>query len=441
MDKINRLLVGNYNITQPYQTNNNYEFERTDVPCTYYDLNEPKDTIECDIGGDIQISVRTIYSEEQILSLTNCDSHNKWAINLNPSSTEPLITIFINKIPFLTLMDTGAEVSAASSYLIDKIGLNHLIDTSKKRYCKGPSGEPLKILGTVPIKFKIGNEEYMEQFLIIDTLCSNLILSYPFMNKHGIRLYCGNTITNHEGYTPPAAEKICKIKEIKFLKLRPARNYEIPQNSITSLKLKIYDCPLYEIKEQMFRPFFVSLCCGKLCNNCYREGQICFLDHNFQFKYLFENKNNYNFSIETNELYFGFATPMNKYLEKSNILNKIQTRDITKELDLNECLEDPTVESIGMDGIQTADLNATDRNYKEIKLSGQGTSVESFLESNPCNACLSEGRQYFCSYTDNCEAEIFKIQLEEIVKKNKIIILHNLSCMYNASGINDCLLI
>ena len=46
-------------------------------------------------------------------------------------------------------MDTGAEVSAASSYLNDKIGLNHLIDTSRKRYCKGPSGEPLNILGTV----------------------------------------------------------------------------------------------------------------------------------------------------------------------------------------------------------------------------------------------------------------------------------------------------
>ena len=80
-----------------------------------------------------------------------------------------------------------------------------------------------------------------------------------------------------------------------------------------------------------------------------------------------------------------------------------------------------------MDGIHTADLNATDENYKQIKLSGQGTSVESFIESNPCNVCLSEGRQYFCSYTDNCEAEIFKIQLDEVVIKNKIIILHNLS--------------
>jgi hypothetical protein len=30
MDRINRLLVGNYNITQPYQTNNYYEIERTE---------------------------------------------------------------------------------------------------------------------------------------------------------------------------------------------------------------------------------------------------------------------------------------------------------------------------------------------------------------------------------------------------------------------------
>ena len=161
----------------------------------------------------------------------------------------------------------------------------------------------------------------------------------------------------------------------------------------------------------MFKPFFVSLCCEKLCNNCYNKGQICFLNNNFQFKYLFENKDNYNFSIETNELHFGFATPMNKYLEMSEGLNKIQAKDITKELDLNECSEDPTFESIGMDGIHTADSNTTDENYKQIKLSGQGTSVESFMKSNPCNVCLSEGRQYFCSYTDNCEAEILKYSL------------------------------
>ena len=69
MERINKLLVGNYNITQPYQTNNSYEFKKMDVPCTYYDLNEPKDAIVCDLGGDIEISVRTIYSEEQFLSL------------------------------------------------------------------------------------------------------------------------------------------------------------------------------------------------------------------------------------------------------------------------------------------------------------------------------------------------------------------------------------
>ena len=45
-------------------------------------------------------------------------------------------------------------------------------------------------------------------------------------------------------------------------------------------------------------------------------------------------------------------------------MNKIHARDITKELNLNECYEDPTFESIGTDGIQTADLNASDSNYK-----------------------------------------------------------------------------
>ena len=50
----------------------------------------------------------------------------------------------------------------------------------------------------------------------------------------------------------------------------------------------------------------------------------------------------------------------------------------------------------------TLNLNASESNYKNIELHDPGTSVESFLESNPCKFWLAEGRNYFCSYKGGC---------------------------------------
>ena len=103
------------------------------------------------------------------------------------------------------------------------------------------------------------------------------------------------------------------------------------------------------------------------------------MNNNFQFKFLYQNESNLRFSIESNEIQFGYAIPMKDFLVRSEKLNKIQSRDITKELDSNECKEDPTFESIGTDGVQTAELNASESNYNKIELHDWGNSVESFL--------------------------------------------------------------
>ena len=76
MARINKLLIGDYRITHPYETNNSYAFKKNDVPATYLNLNEPKDAMMCDLGGDICVSVRTFYSNEKILKLASCESHN-----------------------------------------------------------------------------------------------------------------------------------------------------------------------------------------------------------------------------------------------------------------------------------------------------------------------------------------------------------------------------
>ena len=271
------------------------------------------------------------------------------------------------------------------------------------------------------------------------------------MKKHEIRLYCGDIITNSEEQILPTINNVFNdIKnEIKYFELKPTKNYEILQNSLTSLTLKIHNCPIDKIRNYMFRPFFVSLCCKDVCNSCYSKGQICFLNNNFQFKFLLQNESNLNYTVESNEIKFGYAITMETFIDKSrksiNKMNKIHARDITKELNLNECYEDPTFESIGTDGIETADLNASDSNYKNIELYGQGTSVESFLQSNPCRICEAENRNYFCTYTGGCEAQLFKIQISATNMPNNKVqpdvdISHNGKCFY-ASSNENCLLI
>ena len=170
--------------------------DNRDVPSTYTNLTEPEISNICNLGGNILTPVISAFSSNKVISHTDIKHHNKWAIRLNLRSSEPLITVFFQNKPIITLMDSGAEVSAMSSSLTNKLKQGTTIDKSNIQNCREPSGENLNALGTLITNFKIANQEYLEEFLVIDSLCSNLILSYAFMQRHGIILNCGNIITN-----------------------------------------------------------------------------------------------------------------------------------------------------------------------------------------------------------------------------------------------------
>ena len=72
-----------------------------DIPCTFQNLNEPKCNNICNLGGDIQTPVNTLFNENQDLNSKDCKSHNKWAIKLNSRSSETLITVFIDQTPIV----------------------------------------------------------------------------------------------------------------------------------------------------------------------------------------------------------------------------------------------------------------------------------------------------------------------------------------------------
>ena len=137
-------------------------------------------------------------------------------------------------------------------------------------------------------------------------------------------------LNNSEEHVPPVTDNVISNirtrKEIKYLKLKPSKNYEILENSQTCIMLKVFAYPLYDIKHHMFRTFFISLCCQHMCNNCHDKGQICFLNNNFEFKLLYLNESNLSFSIESNEINFGYAITMEVFLTKSGKLNNISVK-------------------------------------------------------------------------------------------------------------------
>ena len=121
-------------------------------------------------------------------------------------------------------------------------------------------------------------------------------------------------------------------------------------------------------------------------------------------------------------------------------LRKIEGRDIIKHLNFNNCKEDPTYISLGTDGIHTNDLNVSEENYEPIILEGKGIPVDNFLLSNPCKNCLNEGRNYFCSYKDQCTADLFKIKIDKKIV-HSIDRNHKMSCFKIASTRTNSLLV
>ena len=86
--KINRLLIGRYRIAQPLETNNSYHMDNRDVPSTYTNLTEPEISNICNLGRNVLTPVISAFSNDKLISHVDTKHHNKWAIRLNPRSSE-----------------------------------------------------------------------------------------------------------------------------------------------------------------------------------------------------------------------------------------------------------------------------------------------------------------------------------------------------------------
>ena len=95
--------------------------DNCDVPSTYTNLTEPEISNICNLGGNVLTPVISAFSHDKVISHTDIKHHNKWAIQLNPRSSEPLITVFFQNKPIITLIDLGAKVSAMSLSLANKL--------------------------------------------------------------------------------------------------------------------------------------------------------------------------------------------------------------------------------------------------------------------------------------------------------------------------------
>ena len=102
----------------------------------------------------------------------------------NPNST----LIRVNKQKFRALIDSGADTCLMHTKVYKSIpGLPKL---SKKCAClQTVNGDPIKVDGSVNIKFQIGNEKLEQVFHILPEMNRNIILGRDWLLKYGVREY------------------------------------------------------------------------------------------------------------------------------------------------------------------------------------------------------------------------------------------------------------
>jgi hypothetical protein len=178
-----------------------------------------------------------------------------WHIESNPLLPEPLVAIYINDRPLITLADSGSEVNCVSSQQIELLGLTDKIQKTESLCC-GPSGNSINTSGEIYLEFSLGNESYSTIFLVLHLAKSTAgIVGYQFMKNNNINIHCGKAITNDQNYVPDVEERCNSNPE--YLNVRPVQDYEVSQHSVRSINLQISDYPKRMLAGLLLTPFYI----------------------------------------------------------------------------------------------------------------------------------------------------------------------------------------
>ena len=102
----------------------------------------------------------------------------------NPNSA----VIRINNQKFRALIDSGADTCLIYSKVYNS--LKGVPKLSRKKPClQTVNGDPIKVHGSVSIKFQIGNKKLGNLFHVLPEMNHNIILGRDWLLKYGVREY------------------------------------------------------------------------------------------------------------------------------------------------------------------------------------------------------------------------------------------------------------
>jgi hypothetical protein len=106
------------------------------------------------------------------------------ADSVSPRSESPLVPINSIENPLnvaIALMDSGSDTNLIRSDIAIKWKLQ--ISTDSTPHLTAADGRSIATVGSTNVRFKIGNKEYVEDFLVVENLHAEAIIGFPFLTK------------------------------------------------------------------------------------------------------------------------------------------------------------------------------------------------------------------------------------------------------------------
>ena len=329
-----------------------------------------------------------------------------WIIRLNPMMDEPIVNIEFEGIKgpldAPALLDTGSSVCVVSQQFLDNLRLSDQIQEADVS-CVGPDGSHLLCTGRIMLNFTLGNMMYRECFYVLVTRSNaTLILGYPFMVKHHIKITAGDFVSNSTHPTPMRLNEINSVRgPLGVVKVRPSKEYEISPHSVRTIEVEVYDFPHINLKDYRYSPWSIELES--------QLPQLAYLQAKNTFSVNVVNDTSIHLPVSRSNFSYGSATPLVEVMREPELSSTTKRSSRVNVEDIlgphSNVGSNVTIVEDGLSqaqGYTPPDVIIGDPVANSLETTSKGIRPEE-LPDGPCGWCIKQGARYYCSYLGECE--------------------------------------